>query len=74
MVNDKKLSHSLWALKLSAYYDINVFKNNASIMPEQTYNDILRENNGIKNIYSDMVNNENVFVSFIENIKQKLGI
>ena len=74
LVNDKKLSHSLWALKLSAYYDINVFKNNASIMPEQTYNDILRENNGIKNIYSDMVNNENVFVSFIENIKQKLGI
>ena len=74
LVNDKKLSHSLWALNLSAYYDINVFKNNASIMPEQTYNDILRENNGIKNIYSDMVNNENVFVSFIENIKQKLGI
>ena len=74
LVNDKKLNHALWALKLSAYYDLNVFKNNASIMPEQTYNDILKENSGVKNIYNNMSNNENIFISFIENIKQKIGI
>ena len=74
LINDKKFNHALWALKLSAYYDLNVFKNNASIIPEEAYTNILKENNIIKNTYSDIINKENIFTSFIETIKQKLGI
>ena len=45
--NDNKFNHSLWALKLSAYYDINVFKNNSNIIPEKIYNYILDKDKSI---------------------------
>uniref|UniRef100_UPI003F4B8C49 hypothetical protein n=1 Tax=Brachyspira catarrhinii TaxID=2528966 RepID=UPI003F4B8C49 len=37
LTNDNKYNHALWALKLSAYYDLNVFKNNSNVIPEETY-------------------------------------
>ena len=78
LTNDNKINHALWALKLSAYYDLNVFKNNSNIMPEETYLEILNNNNTINTAYNDFIKygqlNENIFISLFESIKQSLGI
>ena len=78
LINDRKLKHALWALKLSAYYDLNVFKNNADMIPENTYNNIVKESSSIKITYDEFIKygqlNENILLSFIDIIKEKLGI
>ncbi|MEI0517021.1 hypothetical protein [Brachyspira murdochii] len=78
LINDRKLKHALWALKLSAYYDLNVFKNNADMIPENTYNNIVKESSSIKITYDEFIRygqlNENILLSFIDIIKEKLGI
>ena len=78
LTNDRKLKHALWALKLSAYYDLNVFKNNADMIPENTYNNIVKESSSIKITYDEFIKygqlNENILLSFIDIIKEKLGI
>lgn len=78
LMNDKKTNHALWALRLSAYYDLNVFKNNAEMIPQKTYSNIVQENASIGSAYNDFIKNgrlnENMFMSLIDTIKEKLGI
>ena len=78
LTNDNKYNHALWALKLSAYYDLNVFKNNSSIIPQETYMEILNNNNTINTTYNDLIKygqlNENIVLSFFDMIKEALGI
>ncbi|WP_300754578.1 hypothetical protein [uncultured Brachyspira sp.] len=78
LINDKNPRHALWALKLSAYYDLNVFKNNAGMIPENTYNNILKESSSMKITYNEFIKygqlNENILLSFIDIIKEKLWI
>ncbi|WP_300589948.1 hypothetical protein [uncultured Brachyspira sp.] len=78
LMNDNKINHALWSLKLSAYYDLNVLKNNADMIPEEIYLDILENNNSMKTAYNEVIKygklNENIFLSFLELIKNKLGI
>ncbi|WP_300366231.1 hypothetical protein [Brachyspira sp.] len=78
LMNDNKINHAIWSLKLSAYYDLNVLKNNANMIPKETYLNILKDNNTIKTTYDELIKygklNENMFLSFLELIKDKLGI
>ncbi|CRF32284.1 hypothetical protein BRSU_0694 [Brachyspira suanatina] len=78
LTNDNKYNHALWALKLSAYYDLNVFKNNSNIIPQETYMEILNDNNTINTTYNELIKygqlNENVVLSIFEIIKETLGI
>ncbi len=78
LTNDKKINHALWALKLSAYYDLNVFKNNSNIIPEETYMQILNDNNAINTTYNELIKygrlNENMVLSIFDIIKEALGI
>lgn len=77
LANDKETKHALWSLKLSAYYDLDVFKNNSNIMPKEIYNNILQNNNE-KNTCNEAVKygklNKNIFLPLFEIIKEKLGI
>ncbi len=78
LINDKKTNHALWSLKLAAYYDLNVFKNNANMIPKETYLNILKDNNAIKTTYNEVIQygqlSENMFLSFLDLVKDKLGI
>ncbi|MEI0799445.1 hypothetical protein R4Q14_14130 [Brachyspira intermedia] len=78
LTNDNKYNHALWALKLSAYYDLNVFKNNSNVIPEETYMEILNNNNTINTAYNDLIKygqlNENIVLSIFDIIKEALGI
>ncbi|TVL48121.1 LysM peptidoglycan-binding domain-containing protein [Brachyspira hyodysenteriae] len=78
LTNDNKYNHALWALKLSAYYDLNVFKNNSNIIPEETYTEILNNNNTITTTYNELIKygqlNENMVLSLFDIIKETLGI
>lgn len=78
LTNDNKYNHVLWALKLSAYYDLNVFKNNSNIIPEETYTEILNNNNTITTTYNELIKygqlNENMVLSLFDIIKETLGI
>ncbi|WPC37637.1 hypothetical protein PQQ32_12195 [Brachyspira hyodysenteriae] len=78
LTNDNKYNHALWALKLSAYYDLNVFKNNSSVIPEETYIEILNNNNTINTTYNELIKygqlNENMVLSIFDIIKEALGI
>ena len=78
LTNDNKYNHALWALKLSAYYDLNVFKNNSNIIPEETYMEILNNNNTINTTYNNLIKygqlNENIVLSIFDIIKEALGI
>ena len=78
LTNDNKYNHALWALKLSAYYDLNVFKNNSNIIPEETYMQILNDNNAINTTYNELIKygqlNENMVLSIFDIIKEALGI
>ena len=78
LTNDNKYNHALWALKLSAYYDLNVFKNNSNVIPEETYMEILSDNNTINTTYNELIKygqlNENMVLSIFDLIKEALGI
>ncbi|PTY39895.1 hypothetical protein [Brachyspira hampsonii] len=78
LTNDNKHNHALWALKLSAYYDLNVFKNNSNIIPKDIYTEILNNNNTISTTYNDLIKygqlNENIILSIFDIIKESLGI
>ncbi|MEI0531489.1 hypothetical protein R4I97_08010 [Brachyspira pilosicoli] len=46
----KKYNHAMWSLKLAAYYDIRVFKDNTNSISNETYTKILSEHSGINNL------------------------
>ena len=70
----KKYNHAMWSLKLAAYYDIRVFKDNTNSISNETYTKILSEYSGINNLlyklnrYNKIT--KNPFISFIEIIKE----
>ena len=72
-IKAKKDEHALWTLKLSCYYDKNVFMTNSNIIPENIYSNILEKNNGIGSFYSQFLKynklNENIVSSFMAVIK-----
>ena len=53
-ISAKKNGHALWSLKLSYYYDKNVFTTNAPLMPSGVYSNILAQNGRIVNLYSQI--------------------
>lgn len=72
-INAKKNEHALWALRLSYYYDKNVFTSNATLIPKGVYSNILAENGGIGNLYSQFSKynklNESIILSFMAVVK-----
>ena len=50
----KKYNHSIWSLKLSAYYDIRVFKDNTNSISNETYTKVLSEHSGVNNLLYKM--------------------
>ena len=70
----KKYNHAMWSLKLAAYYDIRVFKDNTNSISNETYTKVLSEYSGINNLlyklnrYNKIT--KNPFISFIEIIKE----
>lgn len=53
-ISAKKNGHALWSLKLSYYYDKNVFTTNAPLIPSGVYSNILAQNGRIVNLYSQI--------------------
>lgn len=72
-VGAEKNEHALWTLKLSYYYDKDVFMINSNMIPENVYSDILTKNGGIDGLYSQFSKynklNGNIISSFIAIIK-----
>ncbi|MEI0579857.1 hypothetical protein [Brachyspira pilosicoli] len=70
----KKYNHAMWSLKLAAYYDIRVFKDNTNSISNETYTKVLSEHSGINNLlyklnrYNKIT--KNPFISFVEIIKE----
>ena len=46
----KKYNHAMWSLKLAAYYDIRVFKDNTNSISNEAYTKILSEHSGMNNL------------------------
>ena len=46
----KKYNHAMWSLKLAAYYDIRVFKDNTNSISNEAYTKILSEHSGVNNL------------------------
>ena len=57
---------------------MNVFKNNSNVIPEETYMEILSDNNTINTKYNELIKygqlNENMVLSIFDLIKEALGI
>lgn len=72
-IRAKKNEHALWTLKLSYYYDKNVFMTNSNMIPENIYSDILTKNGGIDGLYSQFSKynklNGNIISSFMAVMK-----
>ena len=72
-IGAKKEEHALWTLKLSYYYDKNVFANNSNIIPDNAYSNALTNNDGLGSFYSQFLKykklNGNIFSSFMAVIK-----
>ena len=72
-ISAKKEEHALWTLKLSYYYDKNVFMANSNIVPDKVYSNVLANNDGLGNFYSQFFKykklNGNIFSSFMAVIK-----
>lgn len=73
LIGAKKEAHALWTLKLSYYYDKNVFITNANIIPDNAYSNVLENNDGLGSFYSQFLKykklNGNIFSSFMAVIK-----
>ena len=72
-IGAKKEAHALWTLKLSYYYDKNVFITNANIIPDNAYSNVLENNDGLGSFYSQFLKykklNGNIVSSFMAVIK-----
>lgn len=72
-IKAKKNEHALWTLKLSYYYDKNVFMTNSNMIPENVYSDILTKNGKIDGLYSQFSKynklNGKIISSFMAAIK-----
>ena len=70
----KKYNHAMWSLKLAAYYDIRVFKDNTNSISNETYTKVLSEHSGINNLLYKLNRynriTKNPFISFVEIIKE----
>ena len=67
----KKYNHAMWSLKLAAYYDIRVFKDNTNSISNEAYTKILSEHSGINNLLYRM----NRYNKFTKNpISSLIGI
>lgn len=73
LIGAKKEAHALWTLKLSYYYDKNVFITNANIIPDNAYSNVLENNDGLGSFYSQFLKykklNGNIVSSFMAVIK-----
>ena len=71
--NGKKYNHAMWSLKLSAYYDLRVFKDNTNSISNETYAKILSEHSGFNDLLYKMSRynkvTKNPLYSFVEIIK-----
>lgn len=69
----KKYNHAMWSLKLSAYYDIRVFKDNTNSISNETYTKILSQHSGFNDLLYKMSRynkvTKNPASSFVEIIK-----
>ncbi|WP_157151930.1 hypothetical protein [Brachyspira sp. SAP_772] len=52
--NGKKYNHAMWSLKLAAYYDVKVFKDNTNSISNETYTKILSEHSGFNDFLYKM--------------------
>ena len=72
-ISAKKDGHALWTLKLSYYYDKNVFMTNSNIVPDNVYSNVLANNDGMGSFYSQFSKykklNGNIVSSFMAVIK-----
>ena len=72
-ISAKKEEHALWTLKLSYYYDKNVFMTNSNIVPDNVYSNVLANNDGMGSFYSQFSKynklNGNIVSSFMAVIK-----
>lgn len=72
-ISAKKEEHALWTLKLSYYYDKDVFMTNSNIIPDNVYSNILANNDGIGSFYSQFLKynklSGNIVSSFMAVIK-----
>lgn len=72
-IGAKKNEHALWTLKLSYYYDKNVFMTNSNIIPDNAYSNVLENNGGIGSFSSQFLKynklNGNIVSSFMAVIK-----
>ena len=72
-IGAKKEEHALWTLKLSYYYDKNVFMTNSNIVPDNAYSNVMANDDGIGSFYSQFFKynklNGNIFSSFMAVIK-----
>ena len=72
-ISAKKGGHALWTLKLSYYYDKNVFMTNSNMVPTKVYSNLLNQNNGVGSFYSQFLKynklNGNIVSSFMAVIK-----
>ncbi|TKZ35892.1 hypothetical protein [Brachyspira catarrhinii] len=72
-ISAKKDGHALWTLKLSYYYDKNVFMTNSNIVPDKVYSNVLANNDGMGSFYSQFSKynklNGNIVSSFMAVIK-----
>ncbi|MEI0610668.1 hypothetical protein [Brachyspira pilosicoli] len=69
----KKYNHAMWSLKLAAYYDIRVFKDNTNSISNETYTKILSQHSGFNDLLYKMSRynkvTKNPLYSFVEIIK-----
>ena len=69
----KKYNHAMWSLKLAAYYDIRVFKDNTNSISNETYTKILSQHSGFNDLLYKMSRynkiTKNPASSFVEIIK-----
>lgn len=69
----KKYNHAMWSLKLAAYYDIRVFKDNTNSISNETYTKILSQHSVFNDLLYKMSRynkvTKNPASSFVEIIK-----
>ena len=74
--NGKKYNHAMWSLKLAAYYDLRVFKDNTNSISNETYRKVLSEHSGFNDLLYKMNRynkiTKNPISSFIEIIKDNV--
>lgn len=74
--NGKKYNHAMWSLKLAAYYDLRVFKDNTNSIFNETYRKVLSEHSGFNDLLYKMNRynkiTKNPISSFMEIVKDNV--